>query len=351
MNTWVRRGAIGVLSLLALATLVVGIALQRGERKLARRIDVPAQPVAFYDDRAALERGAYLFRSRGCADCHGSDGAGRVVVQDANGLFVRAPNITRGARTVAGYGAADWDRAIRHGVKPDGRPLLIMPSEDYNRLTDADLGALVAHVRHLPSAPGAAAELRLPLPVKALYGFGVVRDAAEKIDHTLAPAQPVAEGVTVAHGRYVANSCVGCHGPELLGGKIPGAPPDWPAAARLAPGEGSVMPRYPTADAFAAMLKTGKRPDGSAVSPVMPFASLREMNDVDVRALHLYLSSGAGTQASSRAPGKSGGTLPALTGAAEHGAAAPPPRPEAKPSADALPAAAATAFVLASGKS
>ncbi len=41
----------------------------------------------------------------------------------------------------------------------------------------------------------------------------------------------------------------------------------------------------------AAMLKTGKRPDGSAVSAVMPFESLREMSDVDVRALHLHLKS------------------------------------------------------------
>ena len=40
-----------------------------------------------------------------------------------------------------------------------------------------------------------------------------------------------------------------------------------------------------------AMLKTGKRPDGSSVSAVMPFASLKEMNEVDVRALYLHLRS------------------------------------------------------------
>ena len=50
------------------------------------------------------------------------------------------------------------------------------------------------------------------------------------------------------------------------------------------------MGRYPDAAAFAAMMKTGKRPDGSAVSEVMPFASLREMSDVDVRALYLHLT-------------------------------------------------------------
>ena len=48
------------------------------------------------------------------------------------------------------------------------------------------------------------------------------------------------------------------------------------------------MARY--ADAFVRLFKTGKRPDGSAVR-VMPFVLLCEMNETDVRALHLYLTS------------------------------------------------------------
>ncbi|MDQ2928947.1 MAG: cytochrome c, partial [Pseudomonadota bacterium] len=63
-----------------------------------------------------------------------------------------------------------------------------------------------------------------------------------------------------------------------------------PPAARLAPGPGSVLPRYRDAQAFAAMLKSVKRPDGSAVSKVMPFESLRELSDVDVQAVYLYLT-------------------------------------------------------------
>ena len=82
--------------------------------------------------------------------------------------------------------------------------------------------------------------------------------------------------------------CLGCHGAKLAGGKVPGGPPEWPAAANLTPGEGSAMPRYPDAASFAKMFKTGERPDGQAIK-VMPFGSLREMNDTDVRALHLYL--------------------------------------------------------------
>jgi mono/diheme cytochrome c family protein len=100
---------------------------------------------------------------------------------------------------------------------------------------------------------------------------------------------PVAEGVSVEHGRYVAQMCTGCHGARLQGGKIPGAPPDWPPAARLAPGSGSVMPAYASSEAFVTMMRTGKRADGSAIG-VMPFGSLKTMNDTDLRALHMYLA-------------------------------------------------------------
>jgi cytochrome c553 len=106
----------------------------------------------------------------------------------------------------------------------------------------------------------------------------------------MAPSKPVPTGVTVEHGAYVANMCIGCHGPGLSGGKIPGGPPDWPAAANLTPGEGSVMGRYADGKTFAAMLKSGQRPDGAKVQ-VMPFETLRELSDIDVQALHLFLKS------------------------------------------------------------
>ncbi|MEO8081283.1 MAG: c-type cytochrome [Caldimonas sp.] len=293
MKTWLKRTLSGGAVLIAGAAAAFLVAAELGERKLERRIDVAVAPVAYRSDQAAIARGDYLFRSRGCGDCHGSTGQGQVVIDDGNGMLIRSPNITGGAGgVVAGYGPVDWVRTIRHGIKPDGRPILIMPSEEYNRLTDADLAAVVAYVRQLPPMAGSAAEIRLPMPVKALYAAGLVRDAAEKIDHALPPSQPVVEAVSVSHGAYVATGCTGCHGARLEGGKIAGAPPSWPAAARLAPGEGSVLPRYRDARAFATMLKTGKRPDGTAVSVVMPFVSLREMNELDVEALYLYLTTG-----------------------------------------------------------
>ncbi|MEO8186814.1 MAG: c-type cytochrome, partial [Burkholderiaceae bacterium] len=235
--------------------VVVGIVLVLAanllfERKRDRVVKVDIKPITVVADTAALERGKYLFMSRGCGDCHASNGAGRAFINEPDGgFYVRSPNITQ-AGVVTKYTDLDWVRAIRHGVKPDGRPLFIMPSEDYNRLTDHDVATLIAYARSLPAAPAAAAaaEFRVPFPVKALYAFGVVKDAAEKIDHSLPPAAPVPEGVTPEHGKYVANLCMGCHGEGLSGGKIPGGPPDWPAAPNLTPGQGSVLLIYDTAD-------------------------------------------------------------------------------------------------------
>lgn len=291
MNRWIRRTAVAVAALVAAGAAAVLAAQLMAERKAQRRFELPAYAVAVRTDAAGLERGRYLYESRGCADCHGSDGAGRVFIDDPkSGLKVRAANLTAGAGgAVAGYTATDWERSIRHGVRRDGTPLRVMPSEDYNRLTDADLGALVGYLQQLPPAAGEPVELRLPLVVKLLYAAGVVEDAAAKIDHTLPPSTPIPEGVTAAHGGYVAAMCVGCHGAGLSGGKIPGGPPDWPAAANLTPGAGSAMAAYANAEQFTRMLRTGKRPDGSAVSPVMPFGSLAKMSDVDAAALHAYL--------------------------------------------------------------
>jgi hypothetical protein len=49
------------------------------------------------------------------------------------------------------------------------------------------------------------------------------------------------------------------------------------------------MPRYPNVESFLAMLKSGKRPDGSGIG-VMPFEALRQLSDIDARALYLYLT-------------------------------------------------------------
>lgn len=290
MNKWLKRGAFALAGLAAAGAAALVLGAQLGERKMQRQLALQVAPVALPGDDAGLARGKYLYLSRGCTECHGVDGGGKDVVNDGKGMRVRAPNITPApGSAVERYTVADWVRTVRHGVKPDGRPAIVMPSEDYNRLTDADLGALIAYLRQMPRAAGGPAVIEFPLPVKALYAAGVIHDSAEIIDHALPPSQPVPEAATAVHGAYVANACIGCHGAGLSGGRIPGAPPEWPAAANLTPGDGSAMAHYADADAFVRMLRSGQRPDGSAISRVMPFESLQALNDTDAQALYLHL--------------------------------------------------------------
>jgi cytochrome c553 len=278
-------------ALLVVALAAFMAAAKLGERKVARFVDVRVVPVPFAKDAASLKLGRYLFEARGCAECHAADGHGAVVVDDPGGFFVKSPDITSGpGGVVAGYGEADWVRTIRHGVNPEGRAFIAMPSEDYSRMSDADLAAIVAYARSLAPVAGSAAEIRIPLVVKALYGVGWLRDAAEKIDHRLPPTPALTPEPTAAYGAYLIHMCLGCHREDLSGGPISGAPPAWPPAARLA-GAGSAFARYDTAAKFIAMMRSGRRPDGTAVSEVMPFPTLRSMNDTDLDALYAYLSS------------------------------------------------------------
>ena len=277
----------GLVVLVAVSASVIG---RLAERKLHRTVQLPPMQVTFAAADGQLERGEYLFKTRGCMECHGADGGGHVVIDDKDsGFFARAPNITSGGASPAqAYTDTDWMRTLRHGVKPSGQPLLIMPSEDYAHMTDADVGAIVAYVRSLPPASTGGGEFKIPLPLKVAYWFGAIKDAAEKIDHTAPPPAAVADDA-LARGQYIAQGCTGCHGPHFSGGKIPGTPPSWPAAANLTSAPDSAMAHYASADQFKSMLRTGKRPDGSAISEVMPFKSLAYMDDGELDALFAFL--------------------------------------------------------------
>lgn len=321
MKRWIKWTAGSALLLTVIVAATAASGLYLAEQKRNRYIDIKPRPVAYTTDAQTIERGRYLYASRGCTDCHGAQGTGREFVNDGKGTRLAGPNITP-AGVVARYQPEDWNSVIRHGVKPNGRPLLVMPSEDYNRFTNDDLNALVSYVRQLPPQDGTPAVVDLPRPAWVLYGLGAIPDAAARIDHQLAPSRPVPAGLTVANGQYVANMCIGCHGADLSGGKIPGGPPDWPAASDIRPGKDSAMARYASSASFVTMLRTGKRPDGTPIR-VMPFESLGQLSDVDAQALYLFLTApGGSAKAGVAGTGAGVGTAPRSGDAGRVGEAA-----------------------------
>lgn len=290
MNKLMKIVGGSLVVLAAGAGIAAGAAVLLSERKMNRVVDVPIAPVNLASFDSNLERGEYLFVTRGCSECHGTRGEGKVVIDDpSTGLYVYSPNITRGGGGAAAtYSDTDWIALLRHGLKPGRTPAYIMPSEDYAQMADEDVAALVTFIRSMPASAERKAELRIPLLVKALYAAGIAQDAAEKIDHTKVAPKRVPDD-THAQGEYISKTCVGCHGQGLSGGPIPGAPPAWPAAANLTSANDSAMTtRYGSLEQFRQMMRTGKRADGTSIG-VMPFESLRAMSDTELDALFGFL--------------------------------------------------------------
>lgn len=248
-------------------------------------IAVNDPPLQLPTDAEGLALGEHLFTTRGCTDCHGEDGAGRLVM-DAGplGRFVAA-NITPQVLIAQGYDADRIAAAIRHGVRADGTPLLFMPSPDYHELSDRDVAAMVAHMATLtPSAQDPGASHVGPLGwVLGLFGKFPIFPATS-LDHTPRARAAVEPAISVAYGEYVGRMCAGCHGANYAGG--PPLAPGTPPVADLRP---SALKGWTEAD-FLRALREGKRPDGSDIDPFMPWNMTSRMTDTELRALWAFLS-------------------------------------------------------------
>ena len=244
-------------------------------------------PLPIPSDDAAIERGRHLATSvNSCADCHGPDFGGRVFA-DAGPLgVITGTNLTRGRGGIGGtYTDCDWERTIRHGVRPDGTSVIVMPSEAFAHLSDADVAAIVAFLEQL-------APVDRELPRTSLRWLGRVMMASGRLPLMVAPRMPVVAHVasvdttpSVGYGLYLANvaGCRGCHGPGLSGGPVTG-PPGTPPAANLTP---AGIGQWAEAD-FVRALREAVRPDRSKVDTFMP-PMLGNMDDDEMHALWLYL--------------------------------------------------------------
>jgi cytochrome c553 len=284
---------IGVASLAALAVVLVLALFLRGRSKAASAPEIAVRSVAPRSDSVALARGRHIATAiAGCEMCHGGPSlAGATFPTPAVFVSMAAPNLTRGQGGVgAEYALTDWDRAIRHGVGKDGRSLLIMPSEAYNHLSDADFAALAAYLQSVPARDTAFNPRKIGVLGGALIGAGAVPLIRELIAHDSVGARPeVAVGATAEYGRYLADvaGCRTCHGANLAGVQPSGnGPPPGPSLVAFAAGR--------SVDDFRRTLRTGRTPTGGgrALNPeFMPWPIYARMTDDELQAIWLYLQS------------------------------------------------------------
>ena len=103
---------------------------------------------------ATEEYGAYL--AQVCTGCHGADWAGQRVPGTPPEL-PPASNLTPHANGLAGWTEADFTRALRQGLRPDGSELHpFMPWRAYGAMTETEVAALWKHFSKLPAEPGQA---------------------------------------------------------------------------------------------------------------------------------------------------------------------------------------------------
>lgn len=125
--------------------------------------------VAAGAEDARIERGKYLVTISGCSDCHtpgtflgkpdmtrflgGSDVG---FAMPGLGVFP-GRNLTPDKETgLGGWTSAQIVKAMREGVRPDGRKLApVMPYESFAMLSDADADAIAAFLRSIPAVRNA----------------------------------------------------------------------------------------------------------------------------------------------------------------------------------------------------
>ena len=275
MKRFLKWTAIGLGSLIAIALLVI---YGGSEYLLRRGYDVAATPVPVPTDSASIARGQHIALTRGCTGCHGQNLEGKVFFDGPMIARLIAPNLTRVARE---YSDADLARVIRHGIRPKGRNVAVMPSAMLYHLSDADLGALIGYLRTVPPTESTLPATSMRLLARVGLVTGRYHAEAATIDHK-APRLPESNDADpVARGHYLAKtSCTECHGQNFRGDAVGEEPT--PAL--------SVVQAY-SAEEFARLMKEGVPRDGRKLRLMGDVARSRfsQFTDAEIAAIYAYL--------------------------------------------------------------
>jgi cytochrome c553 len=289
---WAGLVLAGLLTLIPAALLVLALS---GFYKLNEQHTNPVANIQVARTPAQIARGEKLANL--CVSCHTSDNRLPLSGVDFAAKFAAPPIGTLYAPNLTPAGnIKDWTdgevmRAIREGVRKDGRSLLIMPSDNFRNLSDADVQALVAYVRSQPATGG-------PTPANEFNLFGALfinlfdfRTAQQPVGSVSAPQQG-----TPQYGKYLVDviGCRSCHGDQLLGKADTGQPGPPPG-----PNLTLIVPQW-TEEQFMAFFNSGKLPGGGTVpiltlpsgfsEPRMTWPMVRaSTTDDELKAIYAYL--------------------------------------------------------------
>src|SRR6187551_2353465 len=112
---------------------------------------VTPQSLSIKTDSAQLALGGRLVKAKGCTECRGVDLGGKVFIDDPALGHIITPNLTKGKGGLPKtHNIEDWVLALKHGIRRDEKPLLIMPSHEFTLLSENDMSAVIAFCSQLP---------------------------------------------------------------------------------------------------------------------------------------------------------------------------------------------------------
>jgi cytochrome c553 len=221
-----------------------------------------------------------------CQGCHSPDGT-LPLSGSKDDIFaggppfgtMYAPNLTPGG-PLKDWSDAEIATALREGVDNKGKPLLIMPSETFHNISDADTADLIAYLRSQPAVTSNPPPKNISLLGTVLLGAGVFPTSAQK---------PITQPVTAApagtaeHGQYLATAfgCTDCHAKNFAG-TTGGQGPAGPNIT-------AIVPNW-TQEGFVNMFHTGKDPTGKSISDEMPYKDYAQaFSDADLKDIYTFL--------------------------------------------------------------
>ncbi|EJN09573.1 cytochrome c [Herbaspirillum sp. YR522] len=259
-------------------------------------------------DAQLVKRGEYLARAGDCVACHTARGgkpfAGGLPIATPIGT-VYSSNITPDKQHGLGnYSEADFDQALRHGIRKDGASLYpAMPYPSYAKVKPADVKALYAYFMNGVQAdptPNRNVDIVWPLSMRwplsiwrKVFAPGVAVDGAD-------------DNSPIVRGRYLVEGlghCGACHTPRGVGMQekalsddstqfLSGGVIDGYLANNLRSDPRDGLGNWSEGD-IVAFLKTGRNSHSAAFGGMADVVanSTQHLTDEDLSAIAKYLKS------------------------------------------------------------